>query len=182
MKKHPDIYDLIYKVYNGNEGILDFLIPHLECVAKLAVKIAKNNPSADSDFVERAALLHDIGILKTYAPKIKCFGDEPYIRHGVIGKKILEEHGFLREAVVAMTHVGVGLTAAQIKENNLPLEAIDMIPTTQEEQIVAYADLFYSKDPKHFTTPKTVKEVRQAVKKYGDSATDIFDNWHKKFG
>ncbi|MCL2845420.1 MAG: HDIG domain-containing protein [Chitinivibrionia bacterium] len=182
MKKNAEIYDLIYSVYKGNEGVLEFLIPHSEHVAKLAVKIAKEHKKADVDFVERAALLHDIGILKTHAPNIKCFGEAPYIQHGILGRDILEEHGFMREAIVAETHIGVGLTAKYILENNLPLPPIDMAPTTLEEKIVAYADLFYSKSPKHFTTPKTVEEVKKTVKKYDEASYEVFKKWHKKFG
>jgi len=180
MKKNAEIYDLIYSIYKGNEGVLEFLIPHSECVAKLAVKIAKEHKKADVDFVERAALLHDIGILKTHAPNIKCFGEAPYIRHGILGRAILEEHGLLREAIVAETHIGVGLTAKYISDNDLPLPHIDMIPRTLEEKIITYADLFYSK--KRLTTQKTVEEVVKSVKKYGDESYEVFKKWHKKFG
>ena len=180
MKKNADVYDLIYSVYQGNEGVLEFLIPHSECVAELAVRIANEHKKADVDFVERAALLHDIGIFKTHAPNVKCLGSAPYIQHGILGKEILESRGFLREAIVAQTHIGVGLTAKYILENDIPLPAVDMVPTTLEEKIVAYADLFFSK--KRLTTPKTVEEVEKTVKKYGDESYEVFKKWHKKFG
>ncbi|MCL1946276.1 MAG: HDIG domain-containing protein [Chitinivibrionia bacterium] len=182
MKKNTEIYDFIYNIYENYEEVLEFLIPHVESVAKLAVKIAKNHKKADVDFVERAALLHDIGILKTHAPKIKCFGEAPYIQHGIFGKAILENNGFTRESIVAQTHIGVGITAKHIIKNNLPLPPIDMCPTTLEEKIVSYADLFYSKKPKYLTTPKTIEEVKASVKKYGEDSYEVFKKWHKKFG
>ena len=182
MKKNTGIYDLIYSVYENNEEVLEYLIPHVESVAKLAVKIAKKHKKADVDFVERSALLHDIGIFKTHAPKIKCFGEAPYIQHGIFGKAILENYGFTREAIVAQTHIGVGITAKHIIENNLPLPPIDMFPTTLEEKIVSYADLFYSKKPGRLTTPKTIEEVKASVKRYGGDSYEIFKKWYKKFG
>ena len=181
MKKHEDIYKLIHEVYKNDKEALNFLLPHSEAVAEFASEIAKN-VNADVDFVERAALLHDIGILKTHAPDIKCFGVEPYIRHGILGKEILENRGLAREAKVAQNHIGVGLSAKHIKESGLPLPEINMVPENLEEEIVAYADLFFSKDPKRASRKKSVEEVEKSVKKWGRESYEIFEAWHKKFG
>lgn len=175
-----EIFDFIDEIYKNDKEILPFLIPHVKSVANLAVKIAQKQ-NADVDFVYRASLLHDIAIFMTNAPKIHCKGNEPYIRHGILGKKLLEEHGFLREAVVAQTHVGVGISANHIIKNNLPLPPIDMIPATLEEEIISYADLFFSKTPQTLTTPKTIEEVARDVKRYGGDSYEVFEKWHKKF-
>ncbi len=43
--------------------------------------------------VIEAAYLHDIGVCKVQAPDIDCYGREPYIRHGVLGRELLEAKG-----------------------------------------------------------------------------------------
>jgi uncharacterized protein len=175
-----EIFDFIDEIYKNDKEILFFLIPHIKSVADLAVKIAKEQ-KADVDFVHRASLLHDIAILMTNVPKIHCKGSAPYIQHGILGKKLLEEHGYIREASVAQTHIGVGISANHIIKNKLPLPPIDMIPATLEEEIISYADLFFSKRPKTLTIPKTIEEVIHDVKRYGDDSYEIFEKWHKKF-
>jgi uncharacterized protein len=57
-----------------------------------------------------------------------------------------------------------------------------MFPTTLEEKIISYADLFYSKKPGRLTTPKTLEEVKASVKRYGGDSYEVFKKWHKKFG
>jgi uncharacterized protein len=178
--RNEKIYDFIYGIYENDKDVLQFLIPHSQSVAKLALEIAKKQ-NADLDFIERAALLHDIGIFKTNAPKIKCFGRAPYIQHGIYGKKILLDNGFAREAIVAQTHIGVGITAKHILKENLPLPPIDMFPTTLEEEIISFADLFFSKRPNQLTTPKTLEEVEADVKRYGDDSYEIFIRWRNRF-
>jgi len=176
-----ETFDFIDEIYKNDKDVLFFLIPHVKSVADLAVKIAQKQ-NADVDFVYRASLLHDIAIFMTNAPKIHCKGDAPYIQHGVLGKKLLEEHGLFREAIVAQTHVGVGISANHVIKNNLPLPPIDMIPSTLEEEIISYADLFFSKTPQTLTTPKTIEQVVRDIKRYGDDSYEIFEKWHKRFG
>jgi len=178
--KNADIYDFINEVYKNDKSVLDFLIPHSESVAKLAVDIAKKQ-NADVDFVERAALMHDIGIIFTDTPKLNCKGKAPYMQHGIYGQKLLEEHGFIREAIIAKTHIGVGITIEHIIKNNLPLPAIDMYPTTLEEEIVSFADKFFSKRPEYLTTPKLLAEVEADIKRYGDESYKTFKKWCVKF-
>ena len=56
---------------------------HSRSVADKAIAIANAHPELiiDKQFVEEAAMLHDIGIFRTNAPGIQCFGTEPYICH-----------------------------------------------------------------------------------------------------
>ena len=49
--------------------------------------------SPDIEFIRTAALLHDIGIFMTHAPKFGCFGDHPYLAHGYLGRELLEREG-----------------------------------------------------------------------------------------
>jgi uncharacterized protein len=178
--KNSDIYGFIHEIYKNDGDALKFLLPHSESVAKFAVEIAKKQ-NADVDFVLRASLLHDIGIFLTDTPKLDCKGRAPYIQHGILGRELLEKHGFLREAIVAETHVGVGITKEHILKNGLQLPPKDMFPTTLEEEIVSFADLFFSKRPQFLTTPKTLAEVENDVRNYGENSCEIFIKWRKKF-
>jgi len=73
------------------------------------------------------------------------------------------------------------LTAADIALQGLPLPHRDMAPTTGEERIVCFADLFYSKKPGHIATEKTVAKVRQEIGRFGAEKIVIFDAWIAEF-
>ena len=95
-------------------GAYDVLIGHSELVAKRAADIARSlGLGRDSvSFIYESAMLHDIGICLTNAPALGCHGDEPYIRHGVLGRQLLEAEGLsLNHARICETHIGAGLTA-----------------------------------------------------------------------
>jgi len=136
----------------------------------------------DVRFVEEAALLHDIGILFTHAPEIGCHGDLPYLAHGYKGRELLEKAGFPRHALVCDRHIGVGLTAEEIRREKLPLPERDMIPLSIEEQIVAYADLFFSKNPRENDRERSPEEVRRSLGQFGLEKIKVFDFWHRSFG
>ena len=172
---------LIDKYYGGNKEASKILLAHSIQVAKLAVSVASHaerTEAVDLEFVETAALLHDIGMLYTDSPKLACFGDKPYICHGIIGAELLREEGLPRHALVCERHIGVGLSVKDIREQELPLPHRDMSPQTLEERIIAYADLFYSK-----TTPgkRTAEKVRSSLARFDSKKVDIFNRWHQKF-
>jgi len=172
---------LIDKYYRDNKEAKKILLAHSIQVAKLAVSVAtyvKRTEAVDIEFVEQAALLHDIGMLYTDTPKLACFGDKPYICHGIIGAELLREEGLPRHALVCERHIGVGLSGEEIREQELPLPHRDMIPQNLEEMIIAYADLFYSK-----TAPgkRTVEKVRSSLAHFDSKKVEIFNRWHQKF-
>ena len=82
-----NLRQIIDKYYSDNAELKDILLRHSSAVARKALDIAKRHPelNLDLNFIEEAAMLHDIGVIKTDAPDIKCYGNEPYIRHGVLG-------------------------------------------------------------------------------------------------
>ena len=124
-------------------------------------------------------MLHDIGVYQCDAPSIHCHGTEPYIRHGVIGAELLRQEGYERHARVAERHTGTGLTLQQIERQNLPLPHQDYQPQTLEEEMVCYADKFYSKSPPERV--RTVLEAAQSLEKFGREGVDKFLMWAKKF-
>jgi len=173
--------DLIDKYYADHVKAKNILLAHSHLIAKLALKVAERveqNEPVDKDFVVQAALLHDIGMLFTDAPKLDCHGERPYISHGIIGAEILREEGLPLHALVCERHIGVGLSIKDIVDQRLPLPLRDMRPQTLEEKIVAYADLFYSKTRQG---KRNAEMVRKALARHGQYKVSIFDEWHSHF-
>jgi uncharacterized protein len=175
---------IIKKYYSEESTLYNILVIHVQKVKNKALEIAKrlNNPSLNIPFIEEGALLHDIGIIKTFAPDIGCNGEYPYICHGILGREILEMEGLPKHALVCERHTGTGLTIEDITREHLPLPKRDMLPISLEEQIICYADKFYSKNPKKLHKEKSIDDIRRELKKFGSSKLEQFDLWLKLFG
>lgn len=173
---------IINKFYNDNKELKDILICHSRAVADKALAIAATHPelNIDKQFVEEAAMLHDIGIVKTDAPGIHCMGTEPYIKHGILGAEMLRAEGLDRHARVCERHTGAGLTAKEIEERKLPLPVADYMPESIEEQLICYADKFFSKS--HVEHEKTLEQAERSIAKHGDEGLERFRRWHVLFG
>ena len=171
----------IINKYYDDHTLLDILLRHSRAVADKALAIVRNHPElhADERFVEEAAMLHDIGIVKVDAPAIACYGTEPYIRHGVLGAEMLRQEGLERHALVCERHTGTGLTLEQIVEQGLPLPHQDMQPQSIEEQIICFADKFFSKT--RLDTEKSVEQARRSLEKFGSEGLVKFDAWCERF-
>ena len=76
-----DYQVIINKYYPEDNELRHILLVHSRAVADKALAIADRHPelSLDRQFIEEAAMLHDIGIVRCNAPGIQCFGTEPYI-------------------------------------------------------------------------------------------------------
>ncbi len=173
---------IIKKFYEEGSTLLALLLTHSEMVARKALAVAEAaRLDIDRDFVYDAAMLHDIGIFKCNAPGIYCQGNEPYIRHGVIGGALLRQDGLDESyARVCERHTGAGLTAKEIAETGLPLPHMDFLPETLEEKLICYADKFYSKsgDPRK---EKSLERVRVSMSKFGQDSLARFDALHLLF-
>jgi uncharacterized protein len=159
------------------------ILEHSRMVAAKALHVSRNldGVEVDLDFLEEAAMLHDIGVCRTSSPKFGCHGIEPYIRHGIIGREILEKEGLPLHALICERHIGVGLTEEDIRSQGLPLPERDMKPHSLEEKIVCFADLFYSKNPENIIREKTIAKIRLNLAKFGAHKVGIFDDWIKEF-
>ncbi len=175
--------EIIQSLYPpGTEGY-EILVSHSRAVARraldIAMRLAHFNP--DMEFIKEAALLHDIGIYLTDAPTIGCRGAYPYVCHGYLGRRILEERGLLRHGLVCERHVGVGLTAQEIRAHQLPLPERDMLPVTLEEQIICYADKFFSKKWHRNGKPLEFESVVRNLERYGPDKVNRFLEWAARF-
>ena len=162
-----DYQAIIDKYYPADDELRRVLLKHSRQVADRCLAIVKKHPElpVDMQFLEEAAMLHDIGIYQCDAPSIHCHSTEPYIRHGQIGGELLRAEGFPRHARVAERHTGTGLPGWE--------------PETLEEQIICYADKFYSKSsPDHV---RSVLETAQSLEKFGHEGVVKFLDWAKQF-
>lgn len=173
---------IIDRYYFDNDDLKDILIRHSSAVARKALQMADAHPelSIDRDFVYEAAMLHDIGIIYTDAPGIKCYGDEPYIKHGILGAAMLRREGYEAHARVCERHTGAGLSFEDIVSRGLPLPHISLLPETMEEQLICYADKFFSKTRPD--TEKTVEQAERSIAKFGEEGVARFREWTRVFG
>lgn len=172
---------IIHKYYSNNPELLQILLKHSKAVADKALAIAEAHPELrlDSQFIMEAAMVHDIGIIKTDAPDIQCFGTEPYIRHGVLGAEMLRAEGYPRHARVCERHTGAGLSLKEIEEQRLPLPHEDLLPETLEEKVICYADKFFSKTK--LEREKTLAEAERSVAKHGEEGLKRFREMEEIF-
>ena len=176
-----DYQKIIDKYYPAGEELTDLLLKHIRQVADRCLQVARRHKELplDVQFLEEAAMLHDIGIRWCHAPGILCHGEEHYIRHGLIGGRLLREMGYERHARVCERHTGTGITRQQIERQQLPLPLADYTPETLEEQLVCYADKFYSKS--HPDRVLTVLSAAQGLEKFGREGVEKFLAWSRMF-
>lgn len=179
-----DPFDIIQQHCDSNSDAYRILVAHGEQVAAKALEAADavKHLRPDIDLIKRAAMLHDIGMLRTNVPQLGCHGSEPYIRHGVIGREMLETIGLTAEALICERHVGAGISAEEICRQNLPLPKRDMLPITIEEQIICYADKFFSKSKDHNASAKSPPAIIKSLARHGDQQVNRFIEWTKLFG
>ena len=180
---------IIQFFYPDNTPLRRLLMQHSTQVRDTALRILSDGRNAGYDIdvrlVSDGAMLHDIGIFRCHAPSIHCEGAEPYIAHGVIGAEILRDFG-RRNALdlepyarICERHTGSGITAAEVRQQHLPIEARDYLPETPEEKLICLADKLWSKSSPG--KEKTVDEARRSLIKFGVDTVDRFDDLCKLF-
>ena len=197
--------NIINKYYPEENALKRILLVHSRAVADKALRICDAHPELmlDRQFVEEAAMVHDIGIFRCDAPGIQCFGTEPYVCHGQIGASIMRAEGYPRHARVCERHTGAGLTVEEIISQHLPItippppadlsspishlsSSISLLsswqpflPETLEEQLICYADKFFSKT--RLEIEKTVEQAERSLAKFGEAGVLRFRQWHALF-
>jgi len=180
MSQPIDPLDIILQYYQPESDAFRILLVHSVLVTAKALAIDSafqaRQPVATLDmrFIEEAAMLHDIGVFRCEAPEIGCYGNEPYIRHGIIGRQILEQHDLPVHGLVCERHTGAGLTRQEVIEQHLPLPPRDFLPLSLEEKIICLADRFYLKEPERLYQERTLAEIRQSLADYGAAVLTRF--------
>lgn len=176
-----DVFSIINKYYPEKNELRNILVTHSRSVAGKVLQIADSHPELplDKKFLEEAAMLHDIGIFLTDADGIYCFGKEPYIAHGYLGADLLRKEGFPRHALVCERHTGAGISLESMARQNLPLPPRQMLPVSLEEQVVCFADKFFSKN--HLEKEKSVEGALKSISKYGEEGVIRFKKWSEMF-
>ena len=64
-------------------------------------------------------------------------------------------------------------------DQKLPVPHREMLPVSMEEQVICFADKFFSKT--HLDREKTVEGARKSIAKYEDEGLQRFNNWCKLF-
>lgn len=172
---------LIDKYYPEENELKHILLTHSRSVADKALALARLHPELklDLQFIEEAALLHDIGIFLTDADGIHCYGSHPYICHGYLGADLVRKEGYPRHALVCERHTGAGLSLKAIEERNLPIPHHEMVPVSLEEQLICFADKFYSKTK--LDKEKSLEKARKSIERHGEEGLERFDNWCRLF-
>ncbi len=172
---------VIDKYYPENNELKHILLVHSRSVADKALQVAARHPELqlDEDFLYEAAMLHDIGIFLTDAAEIHCYGSKPYICHGYLGAGLMRVEGYPRHALVCERHTGAGLALEDIEGRDLPVPHRDMLPVSMEEQVVCFADKFFSKT--RLDVEKSVDRARESLMKYGKEGVKRFDRWCVNF-
>ena len=174
-------YEIIEKYYAPGSDLYNILVKHSETVRDKALELARRHPELglDLEFIAEAAMLHDIGILETDAAGIKCFGTHRYIEHGYLGAEMMRREGYPRHALVCERHTGTGLRLTDIIERELPVPHRELCPVTMEEQLICYADKFFSKT--RLDSEDSYERVEKKMQKWGEESVEQLRRWHEKF-
>ena len=175
---------IIENYYKPGTKLYQVLIEHSLIVTEKSLEIAESliHLEPDLEFIEEAAMLHDIGIFLTRAQSIGCTGKNPYICHGYLGKKLLDEQKLpVKYGLVCERHTGAGITKENIFSNNLPLPKRDMVPKSLEEKIICAADKYHSKNPKHAGKKITTTQIIDELGKINKDHARRFSVWIEEF-
>ena len=177
-----DVLEIINRYYPVENELKDIYMLHARKVTELSLEMARKHPELNLDlqFIEEAAMLHDLGIFLTDAPRIHCYGKAPYLSHGYLGAELLRQLGYERHARVCERHTGTGLLKSQIEANGWDLPAQDFLPETQEEQLICFADKFFSKT-KYLHTSRTLEQVVESMRGISDESVKKVKQWAEMF-
>lgn len=177
-----NVNEVIDRFYPNDDELKEIYMIHARKVAELALDMARKHPELNMDmqFIEEAAMLHDIGIFLTNAPRIHCHGQSEYLCHGYLGAELLRSLGYERHARVCERHTGTGLHKEQIVANGWSLPVQDFLPESLEEQLICFADKFYSKT-KFLHTSRTLEQVVESMRKISDLSAAKIEKWASIF-
>ena len=86
------------------------------------------------------------------------------------------------QALICERHVGAGISADEICSKRLPLPKRNLLPVTIEEQIICYADKFFSKSKNRRDSAKSPRMILRHLAQHGDGQVSRFQAWMQMFG
>ncbi len=173
--------EIIYKYYPDDNALRRLLIHHSQQVEKKALEVCSKHPELhlNEKLLRDGAMLHDLGIFLTDAPGIHCHGHFNYLLHGMLGAELMRREGREDLARICERHTGTGMTRQAFRDHGVEPPATDLCPETLEEQVICYADKFFSKS--HPERERTVEETVKSLEKFGDKGVEIFRKWVEQF-
>lgn len=178
-----DYLKIIQKYIKPDSYTYGVYITHVTLVTKKALDVGRRlSLSGESlRFIEEAGMLHDIGIARVHAPLFGCNGELPYICHITEGRDLLLAEGLPKHARVAERHTGVGVFADDVRREKMPIPEKDYVAETLEEEIISWADIFFSKFPDQLWRERSIDEARGHIAQFGEKHARIFDEWRGRF-
>ena len=177
-----NVFKIIDRYYPVDNELKAIFMAHARKVTDLALEMAKKHPELGMDlqFIEEASMLHDLGIFLTDAPGIHCYGNAKYLCHGYLGAELLRSLGYERHARVCERHTGAGLRKEQVLANGWDIPVKDYVPETLEEQLICFADKFYSKT-KYLYVSRTLEQVVESMNKISSESAEKVKEWAVMF-
>ena len=71
------------------------------------------------------------------------------------------------------------MSLQSILEQNLPVPHRDMVPVSLEEQVICFADKFFSKT--RLDSEKSLERALKSISKFGEDGVRRFNNWCECF-
>jgi len=172
----------LHQKYSTSEFNLELVWGHCQAVLAVAQQLmAKTKLNVDPEIVRAGCLLHDIGVYPLISTDGTVKQGVPYLTHGIVGQKILNDEG-LPEVFqqICAHHTGVGLSREDVINQKLPLPVADYTAQTEEELLIMYCDKFHSKTlPPQFNS---FESYREHVSGFGADKGLKFDEMAAKFG
>ena len=172
----------LHKKYAPNDTVFELVYGHCQIVCEIALWAADNiktNAQVNTDLLQSAALLHDIGTYVFFDDNGKGLNDRLYPQHAILGAKILADEGIDKSITdLIETHILLGLSKQEIVEKPWPLPARDYLPSTIEGELLCYADRFHSKHPTFNAYDTFFAKLKESLPQQAAK----FEAWSKRFG
>lgn len=182
MSLSKDKIEQLHRKYAPNDYVYNLVYGHCQVVAEIALWCASNiadTTEVDTELLEAAALIHDVGSYAFFGEKGENLNDRLYPQHAILGAKILADEGVDKQiAKLVETHVLLGLSKDEIIKQPWPLPEHGYEPQTIEGELLCYADRFHSKHPTFNAYDTFLARLKQNLPLQGEK----FEAWSKRFG
>lgn len=172
----------LHRKYAPNDKVYKLVYGHCQIVNEIAQWCAGNitdKAQIDTDLLQEAALLHDIGTYILFDEEGKIPRGRLYPLHAILSAKIIADEGVdAQVAQLVETHILLGLSKQEILDKPWPLPARDYIPQSVEGELLCYADRFHSKKPVFNAYGGFLDRLKQEL----PAQASKFEVWSQRFG